>query len=33
MKNMIAPRERSSGRAAEIKVWVSKQLGLAENDL
>lgn len=33
MKNMFAPRERSSGRAAEIKAWVSKQLGLGENDL
>lgn len=32
MKNMFAPRERSSGRAAEIKVWVSKQLDLGEND-
>jgi transposase InsO family protein len=33
MKNMFAPRERSSGHAAEIKAWVSKQLGLGENDL
>jgi hypothetical protein len=33
MKNMFAPRERSSGRATEIKTWVSKQLGLGENDL
>ena len=33
MKNMFVPRERSSGRAAVIKVWVSKQLGLGENDL
>lgn len=33
MKNMFAPRERSSGHAAEIKAWVSKQHGLGENDL
>lgn len=33
MKNMFAPRGRSSGRAAEIKVWVSEHLGLGENDL
>jgi hypothetical protein len=30
---MFAPRKRSSGRAAKIKVWVSKQLELGENDL
>lgn len=33
MKNMFLPRERSSGYATEIKVWVSEQLGLGENDL
>lgn len=33
MKKMFAPRGRSSGRAAEIKVWVSEHLGLGENDL
>ena len=33
MKNMFAPRERSSGRVAKIKVWVSKQLSLGEKDL
>ena len=33
MKNMFAPRERSSGRAAEIKVWVSNHFSLSENDL
>ena len=31
--NMFALREQSSGRAAEIKVWVSEHLGLGENDL
>ncbi|MEL6467505.1 MAG: hypothetical protein AAFQ58_21280 [Pseudomonadota bacterium] len=33
MKNMFAPRERSSGCAAEIKAWVSKHLELLEDDL
>ena len=33
MKNMFAPRERSPGRAAEIKAWVSQRLDLGESDL
>lgn len=33
MKSMFAPRERSSGRATEIKAWVGQQLDLRENDL
>jgi len=33
MKNMFAPREKSPGRASEIKTWVSQRLDLGENDL
>lgn len=33
MKNMFAPRERSSGRAAEVKAWVGHHLKLGESDL
>ena len=33
MKNMFAPRERSSGRAGDIKAWVTQHLDLGETDL
>jgi len=33
MKNMFAPRERSSGRAEEIKAWVRQHFELVEDDL
>ena len=33
MKNMFAPREKSPGRASEIKAWVGQHLNLGESDL
>lgn len=33
MMNMFAPRDKSPGRASEIKACVGKQLDLTENDL
>lgn len=33
MKNMFAPRDRSPGRASEIKAWVIEYLKLGESEL
>lgn len=33
MKNMFAPRERSPGRAGDVKAWVTQHLDLGKNDL